>query len=181
MGFDPCNRALKIRESIGTPIPNMGVHLGVWGFIPSHSFALPRACNVTRMLPSWLATSQAFALVVSARLRLRQFSPRRLYEWIFTIVSTLFSYHSRSHFMSNCTYPLGNSPFNCDQTFKCLSHCHWGNVVLIHKLHFMPSLSWCLCNVFLPTPIQSSNQGGCEAVIHGIICTLDLRFNLVVF
>jgi hypothetical protein len=41
--FDPCNHALKIRKSfrdsnsqIKTPTPNMGVHLGVWGFIPSH-------------------------------------------------------------------------------------------------------------------------------------------------
>jgi len=40
MGFDPCNRLLKIRKSIGIPIPKMGVHLGVWGFIPSHSLAL---------------------------------------------------------------------------------------------------------------------------------------------
>jgi len=37
MNFDPCNRALKIRESIKTPIPKVDVHLGVWGFIPSHS------------------------------------------------------------------------------------------------------------------------------------------------
>jgi hypothetical protein len=38
--FDPCNHALKIWESFwpfGTPTPNMGVHLGVWGFMPSHS------------------------------------------------------------------------------------------------------------------------------------------------
>jgi hypothetical protein len=35
MGFDPCNHVLKIRESFWDY--NMGVHLGVWGFIPSHS------------------------------------------------------------------------------------------------------------------------------------------------
>ncbi len=29
MGFDPCDGALKIWDSIGTPTPNMGVHLGV--------------------------------------------------------------------------------------------------------------------------------------------------------
>ncbi len=40
MAFDPCNHPLKIWESIGTTIPKMGVHLGVWGFIPLHSFAL---------------------------------------------------------------------------------------------------------------------------------------------
>ncbi len=35
MNFDPCNRLLKIRKSIRTPIPKVGAHLGVWGFIPS--------------------------------------------------------------------------------------------------------------------------------------------------
>jgi hypothetical protein len=29
MGFDPYNRPLKIQESIGIPIPKMGIHLGV--------------------------------------------------------------------------------------------------------------------------------------------------------
>jgi hypothetical protein len=36
MGFDPYNRSLKIRESIGIPIPKVRAHLEVWGFIPSH-------------------------------------------------------------------------------------------------------------------------------------------------
>jgi hypothetical protein len=40
-GFDPCNHSLNIQESIGTPTPNMGVHLRVWRFFLSHSFALP--------------------------------------------------------------------------------------------------------------------------------------------
>ncbi len=29
MGSDPCNCPMKTWESIGTPIPKMGVHLGV--------------------------------------------------------------------------------------------------------------------------------------------------------
>jgi hypothetical protein len=41
MSFDPYNRYLKIRKAIGTPIPKVGTHLGMWGFIPSHSPALP--------------------------------------------------------------------------------------------------------------------------------------------
>ncbi len=41
MSFDPCNHPLKIRESIGAPTPKVQVHLGMWGFIPSHSLALP--------------------------------------------------------------------------------------------------------------------------------------------
>jgi hypothetical protein len=32
MGFDPCNRSLKIQESIRIPTPKVGVHLGVWRF-----------------------------------------------------------------------------------------------------------------------------------------------------
>jgi len=36
MGFDPCNRSLKIRESFGTPTPQVGVALGMWEFILSH-------------------------------------------------------------------------------------------------------------------------------------------------
>jgi len=38
--FDPYNRPLTIWESIGTPTPKVGVHLGVWGFIPPHFLAL---------------------------------------------------------------------------------------------------------------------------------------------
>jgi hypothetical protein len=41
MNFDPYNHILKIRESIGTPTPNVEDHLGVWGFIPSHFPTLP--------------------------------------------------------------------------------------------------------------------------------------------
>jgi hypothetical protein len=70
IGFDPYNRPLKIRESIGTLTPKMGVHLGVWGFIPSHSFALPGTLYVIPKLPSWLATLQTLTLVASPRLGL---------------------------------------------------------------------------------------------------------------
>jgi hypothetical protein len=43
MGFDPCNCFQKIWESIKTPTPKVGVHLGVGGFIPSHFPTLPGA------------------------------------------------------------------------------------------------------------------------------------------
>jgi len=68
MGFDPYNCSLKIQESIRTPTPKVGVHLGVWGFIPSHSLALLRAWNVTIGFPSWSTPSQALALVTSPKL-----------------------------------------------------------------------------------------------------------------
>jgi len=72
MGFDPCNRSLKIQKSIVTPTPKVAAHLGVWGFIPSHSPTLPRAWNVTPELHSCPAPLQALALVASSRLGLWQ-------------------------------------------------------------------------------------------------------------
>jgi hypothetical protein len=72
MSFEFYNRSLKIWESIGTLTPKVEVHLGVWRFIPSHFLAIPGAWNVTHGLPSWLAPSQALALVTSPSLGLRQ-------------------------------------------------------------------------------------------------------------
>jgi hypothetical protein len=71
MGFYPCNRPLKIRWSIGTPTPKMGIHLGVWKFIPSHSFALLGTWNETLRFPSWPVTLQALILVLSPTLGLQ--------------------------------------------------------------------------------------------------------------
>jgi hypothetical protein len=63
--FDPCNRVLKIRKSfrdsnsqMNTPTPNMGVHLRVWGFIPSHfmHFREHVKCSRVSLLVHNLAT-----------------------------------------------------------------------------------------------------------------------------
>jgi hypothetical protein len=70
LSFDPWNCPLKIWESIGTPTPNVGVPLGVWWSILSHSLALPGACGMIPKLPSWPTTLQPFALVTSPRLGL---------------------------------------------------------------------------------------------------------------
>jgi hypothetical protein len=84
----------------------------------------------------------------------------RFHEWIPIVVSTLFSYCTRSHSTLNCTYPWDSPPLSHDQTFRWnLSHCHKGNIVLIHKSCFMPLNLWCLCNTFFPSPIWSINQG----------------------
>jgi hypothetical protein len=47
MSFDTYNRPLKIRKSTWTPTPNVGIHLGVWKFIPSHFPTLPGTWNMT--------------------------------------------------------------------------------------------------------------------------------------
>jgi hypothetical protein len=60
MGFDPYDRTLKIWESTGTPTPKMGVPLGMWGSIPSHSLAPLGACGMT--LNSLLARNLATTL-----------------------------------------------------------------------------------------------------------------------
>ncbi len=74
MGLDPCNCSLRIQESTVTSTPKMGAHLGVWGFILSHSLALPGAWNVTPGLHTWPAPLQALTLVMSPRLRLQQWT-----------------------------------------------------------------------------------------------------------
>ncbi len=70
MGFDFYNCSLEIWESIETPTPKIGDHLGVWGFIPSCSLTFLGAWDVTPELPSWITPLQALALVVSPRLGL---------------------------------------------------------------------------------------------------------------
>ncbi len=74
MGFDPCNYALKIRESIWTFIPTMGVHLGVWGFISLHSLHSLHSWEHVMWLPGLSLGPQPcnpLALVASPRLGLR--------------------------------------------------------------------------------------------------------------
>jgi hypothetical protein len=53
MTFDPYNHLLKIQEFIEIPTPEMGTHLGVWGFIPSHPPTFPGTGNVIHGLRSW--------------------------------------------------------------------------------------------------------------------------------
>jgi hypothetical protein len=73
---------------------------------------------------------------------------------------TLFSYHTRSHSMLNYLCPWSGSSLNHDQALMWnLSRCHGGNVVLSHKPCFMPSISQCFYNTFLPTLIWNNNQG----------------------
>jgi hypothetical protein len=96
------NCSLKIWESIGIQIPKMGAHLGVWGFIPSHSPTLLGAWNVTPRLHSWPTLSQALVLVANPRLGLWQGD----YWFIFFIIgesnmTTLF-------FRQNCLTNLGD-------------------------------------------------------------------------
>ncbi len=91
MSFEPWNFSLKIWESIGTPIPKVGAHLGVCGFIPSHSPTLPWTWNVIFGLHSWLAPLQALALVASPRLRLQHKTPNDILARRLTFDSSLSS------------------------------------------------------------------------------------------
>jgi hypothetical protein len=104
LSFNPCNRSLKFRESTGTPFPQVGVALGMWGFTPSHFLTLSHtpgsmwcdsrasSCLDSRASPFWLhsrasswlnswASSLArtlaipFALVANPKLGLQQKVP----------------------------------------------------------------------------------------------------------
>jgi hypothetical protein len=76
--FDASNRSLKFWESTGTPSPEVGVALGVWGFTPSHFPTLPGVPDVTPGLPFGPHPCNRFALVASPKLGLRQrpFTPQ---------------------------------------------------------------------------------------------------------
>jgi hypothetical protein len=85
---------------------------------------------------------------------LRLFSPWRFNEWIPLVVPTLFLYRIRSHSTLNCMCPWSGLPLSRDQAFKWkLSHCRKGNIVLIHKPHFLFSILWNFWNTFFRTPI----------------------------
>jgi hypothetical protein len=52
----PYNRSLNILESIETPTPKVGTHLGVWRFIPSHFPTFPHSCIPRNMkCDSWVS------------------------------------------------------------------------------------------------------------------------------
>ncbi len=71
MGFDPCNRVLKIWESVWV---FNSQHWSSLGSVKVHAltfFVFPGACDVTPGSPSWPATLQPLALVASPRLGLR--------------------------------------------------------------------------------------------------------------
>jgi hypothetical protein len=71
--FDPCNCPLKFWKSTGTPFPQVGVALGVWGFTPSYSFTLSNTpgsmwCDsrasscLNSQVSSWLNSRASFWL-----------------------------------------------------------------------------------------------------------------------
>ncbi len=128
MGFDPCNISLKVWKSIETPIPKMGAHLGVWRFIPSHCPTLPKACDVTPMLPSWLTPLQALALVTSPKLGLRHYSRRQL-EVHLDIRSKPFNTTSKFFLLSFIPFTFWNIHFhhhlNIDVLFNLGKQSCW--------------------------------------------------------
>ncbi len=81
--------SLKIWDSIETPTPKMGAHLGMWGFIPSHSSTFPGAWNVIPRLHSWPAPSQPLTLVTSLRLGSWHILHVILFKIIYDIVSSV--------------------------------------------------------------------------------------------
>ncbi len=70
-GLTPAIALWRFGSPFGTPTPNMGVHLGVWRFIPSHSLHSRKLWNAPGSLTGPV-TLQPLALVASPRLGLRQ-------------------------------------------------------------------------------------------------------------
>jgi hypothetical protein len=71
--------------------------------------------------------------------------------------------------------------FNHDQVFKWnLPHYASGNIILIHKSHFMFQLCDAFVTHFSLHHFKVVIKGGCEVVVHDIKCTLNLHTDWVV-
>jgi hypothetical protein len=147
MNFDPFNHALKIRESIKTQTPKVGVHLGVWGFIPSYSPTLMGAWNVTPGLHSWLTPSQALAFVTSPRLGLQHWSSMWLWHGMpFGNKLSQFSWQSMTFCdtINFCVFWIYGTnichcmPFNflCAMRFSKLCVCVLNNQMLTYNYDY---------------------------------------------
>jgi hypothetical protein len=117
MGFDLCDCSLKIWESIETPTPKMGIHLGVWGFIPSHSPTLLRAWIVTPRFPFWPTYLQALALVASPRLGLWHIMFIEV-AIIFLKLQTLVASHVIMFYQKNTYHKDNCTPWKLSQLKK---------------------------------------------------------------
>jgi hypothetical protein len=80
--FDPFNHALKIRESIRDSNSQHGSSLGSVRVHSLTLFALPGACEMTPVSPSWPTTLSHLALVANSRLGLRQGVGIPMDSWI---------------------------------------------------------------------------------------------------
>ncbi len=94
----------------GTPTPNMGVLLGVWGFIPSHSLHSWEHVKWFPSLPFGSQPCNPLALVANPRLRLWQFHPSTEKRWW---VVNFFSEFLIKNFNSRTRK---NSPNGSDKT-----------------------------------------------------------------
>ncbi len=95
MSFDPCNYVVNIQKSFGTLTPNMGVPLGVWGFMPSHSLQSREHVKWLPGVLSWPATLQppCFVHEPKARVVTRIII---LFDWWMEL-SQCFIGHKNSH------------------------------------------------------------------------------------
>jgi hypothetical protein len=147
MSFDPYNCFMKIQESIETLIPKVKIHLGMWGFISSHFLTFPGAWNVTFKFHSWLAPSQALALVTSLRLGL----------WLlgcifFSFIVSLVWHGSEGWVQGDgtqyskcfgCPFQLGNAMNECDECILTPSH------IRLSSRSFMWQKASCFYSSFL--------------------------------
>jgi hypothetical protein len=91
--FWPLQSPSKNLESIGIPTPKMGAHLGIWGFILSHSPIFSRTWNVTPGLHSWPTALQALVLITSPKLGLRYIFVLMIFTTILQLVYDYFGVH----------------------------------------------------------------------------------------
>jgi hypothetical protein len=101
----------------------------------------------------------------------------RFSKWTLSVVLTLFSYCTRSHSTPNCMHLWSGPLLNHDQAFRWSS----SHFVVGETLYRLKSRVLCLqfheafTTHFSPHQFGVTIKGGCEIIIHGIKCTLDLH------
>jgi hypothetical protein len=103
---------------------------------------------------------------------------QRFRKWILIIVLTLFLYRTRSHSTLNCMYRWGNPALNHDQASSGVRPIAVRGVVYQFTSHV---ICFQFCDVFAshfsPHQFKIATKGGCETIIHGIKCILNLHLD----
>jgi hypothetical protein len=158
MSFDPYNHSLKNWKSIETLIPKVGAHLGVCGFIPSRSFTLPGAWNVTLGLHFWPAPLQALVLLTSPKLGLWHNRREKNHANLFIKVWAIWSRgrwkacfvatplwakcEGEAHIPKSGNLESSGTPKNSELGLKGQNTLYWGVLSVIGKVLKCRCLNW---------------------------------------
>jgi hypothetical protein len=164
MGFDPYNCPLKIWKCIRTPTPKVGTHLGVWGFIPSHSLAL---------LGSWMWLLGSLLACTFTSLCLDRKSKARVATLpLFLHLSLLWKWNMwYLCILPPCLYHYWHYRWFHSPLYHLLSLC------FCTLLFFLNFLSWCSTFLSFFFLLENTSWRFCHSLPSIFQCYLYLLFS----